>query len=121
MIAADEDLLICDFAETYGILNWRELPVSLSATLASGFRENSRIKMKMKGMPVEDDTLLLASISDGINMIIWMLSEDGRTGTNRPKSIIRNFIGGDQEEQIASFSSPEEFEAARMKVMNGGM
>ena len=36
MIALDQNALICDFAETYGIYNYRALPVSLLATLAVG-------------------------------------------------------------------------------------
>lgn len=38
MVAVDEEALICDFAETYNILDWRELPCRTAAILASGLR-----------------------------------------------------------------------------------
>lgn len=49
MMAADEDALACDFAETYGILDMRQLPAGKLATLAAGLRENSRIKLHLGG------------------------------------------------------------------------
>ena len=38
MLNAGEDELVCDFAETYHILDLRALPVPLAATLAWGLR-----------------------------------------------------------------------------------
>ena len=58
MVALDEDALICDFAETYHIYDYRRLPVEYAATLAYGLRENSRIRMVQSGLKVELNTLL---------------------------------------------------------------
>ena len=41
MIATDEDALICDFAETYHIYDYRSLDVEYAATLAYGLRDDS--------------------------------------------------------------------------------
>ena len=119
MIAADEDMLICDFAETYGVFDWRALPIPMAATLAAGLRANSRIKLKMNAMNTEMETLLLSFVLDGINTIMWMLSEDGRNGRNRPESVARTFLGGNHNNVVASFSSPEDFESARSRILEG--
>ena len=48
MIAVDENALMCDLAETYGIYHYRQLPPTLVAVFCSGLRENSRIKNEVK-------------------------------------------------------------------------
>ena len=59
MISLDESALICDFAETYHILDYRALPLKLAAVLACGLRDDSRIKMKLAGMKLNPETMLL--------------------------------------------------------------
>ncbi len=43
MLAADEDALVCDLAETYGLLDYRAHGARLVATLAVGLRPYARI------------------------------------------------------------------------------
>ena len=40
--------MVCDLAETYGILDMYEHPAQLIATLATGLRENSRIYARLR-------------------------------------------------------------------------
>ena len=47
MIQTDEDALICDLAETYGIFDYRQLPADQVAVFAFGLRDDSRIKLAM--------------------------------------------------------------------------
>ena len=61
MVHTDRSALICDLAETYGIYDMGSLPVTTVAILASGLRDNSRIKMKLAGMKVSNELLLSAS------------------------------------------------------------
>lgn len=117
MIAFDEDALICDLAETYGIFNYKALPVSLVATLSVGLRENSRIKMKMTGMKIPTDTLLLASSLDKLALLAWLKTEDAVNGTNRPKSIVKILTGIEEDEDIQVFESPEQFEKERERIL----
>ena len=56
MINLSEYALICDFAETYHIFDYRSLPVKLAATLSAGLRDDSRSKMIMADIPVPPDT-----------------------------------------------------------------
>lgn len=118
MLSIDEDAVICDLAETYGILNYRQLPVSLVSTLACGLREESRIKRKMSGTEAAGvDRILLAMIVDGVNTLAWMQTKDGEKGRNRPKSITKEILNVEKNEDIQSFASAEEFEAERQRIL----
>lgn len=122
MIAADEDALICDFAETYHIYDYRALPIPYAAALACGLGENSRIKMHLSGAKVPVDTLLLATIADRIGLLLWLNTKDGVNGANRPASILNTLIDsdcGDSKNDIQSFGSADEFEAARNRIIRG--
>ena len=59
-----EDELICDFAETYHILDYRSLPPALVAKLAAGLREDSRVKARLSGYQVTLDVILNALTVD---------------------------------------------------------
>lgn len=121
MIAADESALICDLAETYGILDYRALPVRLLATLSVGLRENSRIKMKLLDVKVQPDLLLLAAAVDRLTLLVWSKTTDAETGSNRPKSIVDILNGvATEESNIMAFDTAEEFEEAREKIVKGG-
>ena len=64
-----ESALICDMAETYHVLNYRALPVQTLATLCSGLRENSRVKMQVGGISEVSNEVLLISIADTLKVI----------------------------------------------------
>lgn len=116
MIHTDESALICDFAETYNIYDYKALPVSLLAVLSCGLRSNSRIKMKMDGLPSEFDNMLLSVIADGINTIVWMISDGS---SDRPGSIFSALSGKDDDADSKSmaFDSPETYEAERKRLL----
>ena len=107
MISIDEEALICDFAETYHVFNYRELPVCFAGTLAAGLRDNSRIKMKIAGMPTPLDTLLAASMVDYMAAMLWV-----RTGGKgkHPESVLQKLYKPDHDDDITTgFNTPEEF------------
>lgn len=110
MLAADTDALICDLAETYGILEYRALPARLLATLAVGLREDSRIKMRLSGASVPADTLLAAAMVDRLGLLVWAKTQDAQKGRNRPRSILSMLCGENQA--FAAFRTAEAFEAA---------
>lgn len=112
MLALDRDAVICDFAETYGVLDIRALPVTLAATLAQGLPDKSRIKRKISGAGADTETALLAIIADRLGHLAWMISEDGSKGKNHPKSILTTILGGDTEPEAEGYDSGEEFLAA---------
>ncbi len=112
MISTDREALACDLAETYGILDYRALPVSLLATLAVGLRADSRIKMRLSGTKVRRLELLLAAAVDRLSMLLWSKTEDGRNNTNRPKSVLDALLGKDHNsDDIQAYDSTEAFES----------
>ncbi|MBQ1290012.1 MAG: hypothetical protein IIY28_01550 [Lachnospiraceae bacterium] len=116
-MAEDEDALFCDLAETYHVFDWNDLPPEVLARLASGLRENSRIRMKMEGMTMPLETLILAAGADAVRLLTWFNSEDGRNNTNRPESIAAALMGERREGEAVAFASPDEFEAARRRIL----
>lgn len=112
MISLDRSALICDLAETYGILDWKAVPVATLALLAVGLRENSRIKMRLSGRNVPVEHLLLAAALDRLSTLVWFQTGDGEKGINRPKSMVAILLGDAQETggDVQSFETSEEFE-----------
>lgn len=119
MVSQDEDALICDFAEYYNIYNYKEYSLRYVATLAYGLRENSRIKMSLSDSNVSFDTLILASILDATNFIAWTKTENARSNTNRPKSLVDSLRGiePNNTRDYVVFNSANDFEEARAKLM----
>lgn len=120
MISVDEEALICDFAETYHIYDWRSLDVKYASILASRLRNNSRIKMKMSGIEYPLETLLLASAVDRLSYLLWAKTKDGQKGRNKPKSIYEELCGLNvkkKNDDYKKFNSIEEFDNYRNKIL----
>lgn len=112
--------MICDLAETYGIYDYRQLPVKLVAALSYGLRDDSRIKMGMNEQRVSFETLLLAGISDNVRLLLWMNSKDGEKNKNRPTPIVSTLIGETKKVQdTVVFNSGEDFERKRRELIGG--
>src|SRR5690554_587261 len=119
MISLDEDALICDLAETYQIYEYRQLPPTKVAVFSLGLRDNSRIKMKLSGQTVPLETMLLAGIYDRLSILVWFQTKDGQKGINRPTSLTSLLLKKEQENDIVAFSSGEEFEKERRRLIGG--
>lgn len=117
MVNLDESALICDLAETYGIYDYRQLPLRTVAVLAAGLRENARIIRKKEQVEGQPDlkTQLLAVIADRIvgakpkDSIYYAIT--GRTDQNKGKDT-KTITG-------MTFDSPEAFMKARYKTGGG--
>lgn len=121
MVATDENALICDFAETYKILDYKGLPLRLAAVLASGLRDESRIKMKLSGSHIDKTTALLAAAVDRLSMLVWAKTKDAENNRNRPKSMLAMLLKTDgPKEDLETFDTAEDFEAARKRIIQGG-
>lgn len=112
------DMLVCDMAETYSVLDWRVLPATLAATLAAGLRENARVKMQISGSRATAETLLLATCADALKVLIWQNTRDGSKGVRPPSSILAALTGG-EETGGGGFDTPEEFRAWRARMTGG--
>ena len=122
MIGLDEGALICDLAETYHIFDYRKYPMSFIATLADGLSEDSRIKRKLSGQAVSLDRILYACILDELRWIKWSKTKDANKNRNRPKSVAVSLLSRDskKEKNHVTFSTCEEFEEARRKLLADG-
>lgn len=119
MIGAGEEELICDFAETYHIYDYKSLPASRVAILASGLREDSRIKMKMNGEKVRLTDILIAMNIDLIAQLAYIIVGS----TDEPPSILEQLEGRKPEQKksgdgIKTFESPEELKE-KIKQIRG--
>lgn len=115
MIRTDEHALMCDFAETYNIYDYKQLRPSQAAIFAVGLSPDSRIKRKLSGQKHTSQTILLACIADALNLLVWFQTKDGHNNTNRPKSIIEELT--EEKIELSEFDSIEAYEAARAERM----
>ena len=120
MLATDADALTCDMAETYGVLDWHTLPLPLAAVLAAGLRETSRIRMKMSGARATPETMLLAAVTDRLGLL-WQNTEEARHGRGCPPSVFNLLMGieSGQSGPVAGYATPEDYEAARARILGG--
>lgn len=116
MIRLDEDALICDLAETYHIYDYRSLPLKTAATLSAGLRDDSRIKLRAVESPVSQDTLLLATIADRVELLRHSLAKDPGKGF---VSLVDKILGAKQDKRVVGFETAEEFEKARARIIGG--
>ena len=113
MLRIDQDALICDLAETYGVYDYKALPVPLLATLAAGLRDNSRSKMKLSERKATRMETLLAAAVDRLSNIAWLLSFVCPHEGEPPKSVLRAILGESEPEKADAaivFDSPEDYE-----------
>jgi hypothetical protein len=114
-----EDDLICDLAETYHILHYRELSPDLVATLCFGLRDDSRVKMRVSGAKITLEQSLLARMADDLSFQSWAKTKDGQKGRNRPPSILKTLLEDKKEEENEIFLTSEDFDKAWEKITNG--
>lgn len=115
MVGLDEEALICDFAEAYHVFDWRSLPVKTAATLAMGLGADSRIMRKISGVSYTMETLLLATIADALQILVWQNTENGRKDINKPKLISEILTETPKESE--GFDSVAEFRKWREEMI----
>lgn len=117
MIALDRNALICDLAETYQVYDYRSLPVQLVATLCSGLREDSRIRMKQRGEKIRLTDRLLVCLYDAYQNFLWARYGEGEP----PESIYDCLVERTQKKEnpsgVRSFDSPEAYEEVRKRII----
>lgn len=113
---------MCDFAQYYHILDMDALPMRIKATLAAGLPEESRSKLKASGSEAPVETMLLAIIADSLRLLVWQNTEDGHRGRNQPEKLSAALLPtGKEEKETQGFSSAEDFERARERLLRGGV
>ena len=115
-VAADEDALICDLAQFYGVFDWQRLPLRTAATLTDGLPVTSRTKTRMAGLSVPFDMFLLAMAIDNLSMLCWLNSADGVKGKNKPEMLTEKFKVKDNIPDTGRFADADAFEAMRLRM-----
>lgn len=121
MLNIDEDALICDLAETYGIYDYEQIAPFKVAIFACGLRDNSRIKMKLSNQTVTSEMLINAAILDNLSFIAWSKTKDAQKGKNAPDSLVARLQGKhkDDKNEFVTFENPEDFFEMRDKIIRG--
>ena len=104
--------MICDFAETYHITNYKELPPTTTAALLIGLRDDSRVKQHLSGNRVTLTEALMAIIADRLSFIAWTKTKDAQQGHKyNGKSIYETLTKPKQDkDEIISFDTVEEYD-----------
>ena len=90
------------------------VPVETLATLTAGLGPNSRVGMKINGVTVPPDTLILAEILDGVNLLLWSLAGKG----NKPKSMASKLLEQDKpKSDIKGFKTGADLLNARQNII----
>lgn len=84
-----------------------------------GLRPDSRIRMKIAGIQMPQEDILLAMIYDAVKAFHYGFTEDARKRRRRPESLAQKLMSGEQKEKDKpkAFASPEEFEEARRRII----
>jgi len=111
--------LICDLAETYGIYDYKKLPINLVASFVIGLREDSRFQLKLQNSTTSLNNYLLAGILDRLSLLVYSNTKHAQKGINKPKLLINTLIEN-TDIKTRSFYSGEDFEKEKEKILKGG-
>ena len=119
MIETDESALICDFAETYHIYDYRALPVSYAATLAYGLRSDSRIRLKLG--EVKEEVPCFISAAKAAYCLALFVNSLREEPEECPALLTDIIYGRGQKEETkkTSYSSGEDFRNAWANLTKG--
>lgn len=83
-------------------------------------RDNARIKLKLVGLRVDVNSLLLAHIADNTAINVYAKTKDAKAGRNKPKSFVE-LLTKDRSEKNKrrKFSSGDDFDKEWRRLTNG--
>lgn len=120
MISADEDALICDFAEVYRVYDYKSLPLKTAAAFFMGLKQDSRCKMAAAGQKFTLTEMLAVMIYDKLAWLKWAKTKDGANGRNMPQPLAAKLFAENKDKNdIEGFYTAEDFEKERRKLLGG--
>ena len=93
-----EDLMICDLAETYGILDYKQIKPNILAVLVMGLPQDSRIMRKITKAKLGFKDSVLALIFDALQVIAY--NQGHKKGAKRPESLYKKLTTEDKKMSI---------------------
>lgn len=94
--------------------------MDLVAYLILGLREESRLQQKLQNSKTTLTNYLLAGILDRLSLLVWANTKDAQKGLNRPKMVVDSLFDSVKNRDNISFSSSEDFEKERERILKGG-
>ncbi len=79
--------------------------------MSAGLRDNSRIKLKIAGTPVDLETMILAAIADNLALLRAGFSKDSKKAF-----LFTEAIQGETKEKTKGFKTADDFEAALKRI-----
>lgn len=104
-------------AETYHILNYKEVPLKTLTILVKGLRADSRLMMAMTKTTVDMNTYLQAGILDRLSFLAWAKTKDGQKNQNRPESVVDALTNSEKPKKSYGASTGEEYEKLRKEMI----
>ena len=100
-------------------MDWRKVPGRTLGALVVGLGPQSRIGMKLAGIRATPDHIILGRIYDAVNLLLYSMSKDAKSGANKPESYADRFIKAlDQDkDEYEVFTDAEAYERARRKIL----
>jgi hypothetical protein len=117
-MVTDEDALLCDLAETYGIYDIESLPVTKIATFSCGLKGDSRIMQALTDKRSDINTMLLASIVDRLSFLAWTKTKDAQSNRNRPESLVNKLYSKAPEREYEVYENGADL-LARLEELRG--
>lgn len=111
IINDSEDLMICDLAQYYHILDYQQIKPNVLAALVMGLPNDSRIMLKIAKAKVSYKDGILALIFDMLQIIAF--KQGHKRGTQRPESLFKKLTTEEKKDELMSFDTPEEYEEWR--------
>ncbi len=119
IINDSEDLMICDLAQTYGILDYKQIKPNILAALVMGLPQDSRIMLKISKAKLSYTDSVLALIFDCLQIIAFNQVHRYRKNLKRPESLYKKLMEDDKKDDYMTFGSPENYERWRKEHING--
>lgn len=88
------------------------LPVELVATLVLGLRDNSRLKMALRGETYTFEQVMMVKQYDALQINAYLKTEDARKGRRRPKMLMDELMKANTPSEFKSFDTVEELQKA---------
>ena len=119
MRALDESALICDFAQFYGITDYKKLDITTASVLACGLPPEARIIRKMSGTEYSLDQYLMMAIIDNLSALVWL---NGSRKGKKPTPVLKLLQQSkkakkNNADEAAAFRDAEYFERARQQIL----
>lgn len=88
------------------------LPADVVATLVLGLRDDSRVKMALRGERYTFEQIMAVKQYDALQIVAYLQTDDARKGRRRPKMLMDELVKRSAPSEFQSFDTFEELQQA---------